>query len=604
MGYDEFHMESRRGSVSSGSGCSHVRGQHLKSSPFCTPSSSKVSQSIITDHMVSHYKRVYSAKAAIDASVPRSLTHSVKYNDQIRQERLRRGGRPQSALSLSQTDSRASCSSSQSRLSVEYDDSPYHCARSSTVSSPRFTSSFHAKEIVYPSFRVGSQNHSHHIRPASEMTNQSPEAASRGQQAACSLGASADQRHYKTFQDPAQQTYSGDLLQKHSQHFTRDKPFTPKTLKSETSSYLSQYRFYRAPPRRTPAPGSSAARPTPQETHHGRYSPNISLSKSTKTKECPRDVSEPSQGFHTEHAWSEDEFNATYSSASRQQSPTYQSRERDRYDSSSRFSAKGRISPILKNISAEEEELMYLEFISAVTEDILSRAYISDRFLDRLIKRHVDMNRHHLDVGKMRHLLEGLRKDFEEPTNTSRTEPGRKENGRHDSFQMHLGSGGKEVRTEQDRFLFPDASETTHCNTPDYADPLLASPPACSPETTAVSPLNAEEGVAGGREGAAGSPRLGERVPDHAGISGEDPQTQIGTTETSKEVSNENHEYKTKASEEAFHQDGAAVSDEAQTQEVEELGRSLSESLHVSSDEETASRPHSDTVASGSDDEF
>lgn len=244
-------------------------------------------------------------------------------NDQIRQERLRRGGRPQSALSLSQTDSRASCSSSQvrrqcgitdvflialygaslsstetralpdqqtwlfqdnmfafqSRLSVEYDDSPYHCARSSTVSSPRFTSSFHAKEIVYPSFRVGSQNHSHHIRPASEMTNQSPEAASRGQQAACSLGASADQRHYKTFQDPAQQTYSGDLLQKHSQHFTRDKPFTPKTLKSETSSYLSQYRFYRAPPRRTPAPGSSAARPTPQETHHGRYSPNISLSK-------------------------------------------------------------------------------------------------------------------------------------------------------------------------------------------------------------------------------------------------------------------------------------------------------------------------------------
>lgn len=27
-----------------------------------------------------------------------------------------------------------------------------------------------------------------------------------------------------------------------------------------------------------------------------------------------------------------------------------------------------------------EEELMYLEFISAVTEDILSRGHISDRF--------------------------------------------------------------------------------------------------------------------------------------------------------------------------------------------------------------------------------
>uniref|UniRef100_A0A8C3AQ80 Spermatogenesis associated 7 n=2 Tax=Cyclopterus lumpus TaxID=8103 RepID=A0A8C3AQ80_CYCLU len=338
-----------------------------------------------------------------------------------------------------------------------------------------------------------------------------------------------------------------------------------------------------------------------QETYHG----------STKTKECPQDISEPSQGFNTEHEWSEDEFNGTYFSASRQQSQANQSREHDLFDSSSRFSPKGRKSPIMKSVSAEEEELMYLEFISAVTEDILSRAYISDRFLDRVIKRHIDMNRHHLDVGKMRHLLEVLRKDFEESTNTptSSTEPEKKENDLLDSFLPHLESGGEEVKTKKDSGLFPYASIIEHCNTADYADPLLVSTPLCSPETTAVSPIkaNEEEGVDDNRERGIGSPWLGEPVSDNAGIGDEDPQTQIGTT--SKEVSDENHEYNTITSEERVHRDQAEVSYDGQTKELEDLGRSLSESLHVSSNThqdnaETATEQHTDTVASVSDDEF
>ncbi|XP_068436600.1 spermatogenesis-associated protein 7 homolog isoform X2 [Clinocottus analis] len=551
--------------------------------------------------MVSHYKKVYSAKAAIDASVPKSLIHSVKYNDQIRQERLRKGGRPQSAHSLSQANSRASSSSSQSRLSVQYDDRPYS-SRSSTVSSPRFISSFHAKEIVYPSFRLGSQNHSHDIRSASEMKYHSLEATSRRKQSACSLGASGDQSYYKTFQDPGQKTYSGDLLQKHSQHFTHDKPFTPKTLKSEKSSYLSQYRYYRAP-RRKPTQDSTNSRLMHQDTYHG----------STKPKECLLDISEPSQGFNTEHEWSEDEFNGTYLSASRQQSRANKSREQDFFDSSSRLSPKGRKSPVLKSVSAEEEELMYLEFISAVTEDILSRAHISDRFLDRVIKRHIDMNRHQLDVGKMRHLLEVLRKDFEEPTNTSnsRTEPEKKKNYLLDSFLPHLESEGKQVKTKNDSEQSPYASVIKHCSLPYYADPLLVSTPLCSPEMTTVSPTkaNEEEGVEDNQERGTGSPWLSEHVSDNTGISDDDHQTQIGTTETSKDVSNENHEYNTITSEEDVHQDQAEVGYDGQTKELEDLGRSLSESLHVSSDRhcdivETATEQHPDTVASDSDDEF
>lgn len=585
-------MESRIGSVSSGLGCSpSARGQTLKSSPFCPRSSSKLTQSIIKDHMVSHYKKVYSAKAAIDASVPKSLLRSVKYNDQIRQEQLRKGGRPHSAHSLSQRTSRTSCSSAQSRLSVQYDDSPYLYSRSSMVSSPRFSTSFNAKEIVYPSCKVNS----HHIRPASEIKYRSPEAAVQRKQSACSLGASGDQSCYKTFQDPVQKTYGGDLLQKHSQHFTGDKPFTPKTLKSDKSSYLSKYRYYRAPQRKS-TQDCSSSRLMRQETYHG----------STKNKEHSREFDEPSQEYITEHEWSEDEFNGTYLSSSRQQSRTTKSRERCFLDTSPRFSPERGKSPNMRNISAEEEELMYLEFISAVTEDILSRGHISDRVLDRVINRHIDMNLHKLDEGKMRHLLEVLRKDFEEPTNmsTSSTEL-EKKNDLLDTLLPRLDSGGKQVKTKENNDLFPYVSLIKNFDSPDNAHPLLVSTPLSSPEAT-VSPADIKEDDkerAEDEEKGTGSPLLSEHVTSNTGNSEEDFR-HIDTTANNC-VSNENHEYATIASD----QDQADSYYDGQSEELEDLGRRLSESLHVSSDThcenaENVSEQHTNTVASVSDDEF
>uniref|UniRef100_A0A3B3IDF4 Uncharacterized protein n=1 Tax=Oryzias latipes TaxID=8090 RepID=A0A3B3IDF4_ORYLA len=62
-------------------------------------------------------------------------------------------------------------------------------------------------------------------------------------------------------------------------------------------------------------------------------------------------------------------------------------------------------------VSAEEEELMYLEFISAVTKDILSRGHISNRVIDHVMKRHIEMNLHKLDEDKKHHLLEVLHKE-------------------------------------------------------------------------------------------------------------------------------------------------------------------------------------------------
>ncbi|KAG8013286.1 Spermatogenesis-associated protein 7-like protein [Nibea albiflora] len=247
---------------------------------------------------------------------------------------------------------------------------------------------------------------------------------------------------------------------------------------------------------------------------------------------------------------------------------------------------------------------MYLEFISAVTEDILSRGHISDRVLDRVIKRHIDMNRHHLHEGKMRHLLEVLRKDFEETPNTFTcgTEFEKKENGLLDTFLPNLEAGEKQVKTQENNDLSLYASLIKDCYSLDYADPLLVSTPLCSPERF-DSPTkttekyreddNLEKGIS--------SPGLSEHVSNNTGISEEDFD-QIGTAATNK-VNNENHENASLSSDKGFHQEveQAEGSYDGQSKELEDLGRSLSKSLHVSSNTHYTEQH---TAASVSDDEF
>lgn len=136
---------------------------------------------------------------------------------------------------------------------------------SSMISSPRPNTSFHIRETVYPSQRAVTAGSSHNChRSASEFNYRHPD--NQRPLYLQSLGTAGSQSTFKTFQDPVQKTYSGDLMLRHSKHFTPEKPFTPRTLKKDSKSYLSQYRFY-TPPRRKHSEETSP-RLVQQDTNH------------------------------------------------------------------------------------------------------------------------------------------------------------------------------------------------------------------------------------------------------------------------------------------------------------------------------------------------
>ncbi|XP_062378921.1 spermatogenesis-associated protein 7 isoform X2 [Sardina pilchardus] len=212
---------------------------------YCPGASGNLTkQFLVQDHMLAHYKKVYTAKAAVDTSAPKSMQSSIKYTDQKRRERLKRETSQRSSPSRS-LRSRESCSSKASRTSLQADEDGCHYLGGSVMSSPRLNTSFHIRDIVYPPQTTAGSTHNTH-RYASEFNyRDNPQR----HQFLRSCGTTGSQSAFKTFQDPVQKTYSGDLMLKHSKHFKPEKPFTPRTLKKDSKSYLSQYRFY-TPPRR------------------------------------------------------------------------------------------------------------------------------------------------------------------------------------------------------------------------------------------------------------------------------------------------------------------------------------------------------------------
>lgn len=153
----------------------------------------------------------------------------------------------------------------QARPSARGAESTYFNSGGSVLSSPRFSTSFNCKQIVYSS-QMGAA--SHNLRPYSELSYKSPKSQRHRLTLSCATSSSQDK--FKSFQDPTQKTYSGDILHKHSHCFTQEKPFTPRTLKTDCKSTLCTYRYY-TPADRKEAEEKTQSKSKQPDTRHRRY---------------------------------------------------------------------------------------------------------------------------------------------------------------------------------------------------------------------------------------------------------------------------------------------------------------------------------------------
>ncbi|XP_069464668.1 spermatogenesis-associated protein 7-like [Ambystoma mexicanum] len=357
----------------------------LKSSPFHPGSSCKLStQYIIQDHMATHYRRVLTAKAAVDSSAPNSLQTSIKYKDQKKKEQLIaavgnykkeilriRSTSPLYSRSVSpksprwpsnEQDSLILSETARDVLSTQEEEHMPIQKRSSRNTSPVAIARDTVQSIVRRS-----------VSP-SERSRRSMTVVPSTARSTRSLLHMNSLRTKKPFQDPQTKTYSGDLIDKHSNWFSAvKKPFSPRTLKKSAKPWLSKYKYYSSPKK-----GSSNDHLSSRNAEEYHYSPT----------ETYRSLQEMYLKTY------EDE---NYLKPMKQ--------EEDGLQPKRNYSHR---SQLLE----KEEELKYLQFLLEVTEDIVTRGYCSSKVMNDVFREQLKSRRRDLDEVKMKKYFRELTDQF------------------------------------------------------------------------------------------------------------------------------------------------------------------------------------------------
>ncbi|XP_027494203.1 spermatogenesis-associated protein 7 isoform X1 [Corapipo altera] len=377
-----------------------------KSNAFCIDSSrSLTNQYLIRDHMMCHYNRMLSAKAAVDCSVPKSRLTSIKFADQQRREKLKKKiARCEEKMSVCETVSRSSSGDSgrlpssfgKSFLEEEDKDGLFPCAGQAEDLS-RALSPYGEHGLVHTSpvkyATKCSRNTSRASCSTSRISTSRPPRNYSGLSCRHSTDSSVSTSHSQRCQRSSPKVCSGDLLERHSEYFTKSrKPFTPRTLISDAKSFLSQYRYYTPARRKKKKPRKQRVEVQTQ-TDVIRFScaEKVSGGKvmteqqkiTLKAEDRRYTVDEPDRGIGA--------------------CPCAILRE---------TSLNSQKSSPRKTVEAQEEELLYLTFIEDVTNEILSLGLFSNRVLEQLFECHIEENKHRLDEAKMRHMLDVLKADL------------------------------------------------------------------------------------------------------------------------------------------------------------------------------------------------
>ncbi|XP_050191231.1 spermatogenesis-associated protein 7 isoform X2 [Myiozetetes cayanensis] len=376
-----------------------------KSNAFCIDSSrSLTNQYLIRDHMVFHYNRMLSAKA-VDCSVPKSRLTSIKFADQQRREKLKKKiARCEEKMCVCESVSRSSSRDSgrlpasfgKSFMEEEDKDDFLPCA-GQTQDLSRPLSPYGEHGLVHTSTvkyaTKCSRNTSRASYSNSSITTSRPPRNHSGLSCSHSTDSFVSTSHFQRCQRSSPKVCSGDLLERHSEYFTKSrKPFTPRTLISDAKSFLSQYRYYTPARRKKKNPRKQHVEVQTQ-TDVIRFSCADTVSGEKVMTEQQKITLKGEDRRYTANE-PDREIDACPCAILRETSLTSQ-----------------KSSP-RKTVEAQEEELLYLTFIEDVTNEILSLGLFSNRVLERLFECHIEENKHRLDEAKMRHMLDVLKADL------------------------------------------------------------------------------------------------------------------------------------------------------------------------------------------------
>ncbi|ELT94082.1 hypothetical protein CAPTEDRAFT_214055 [Capitella teleta] len=415
----------------------------LKSSPFAPTDCKLVSQYMVVDHMASHYKKLNSAKACVDTTMPKAMVISQKMRDQKRREELRaKSARKAPSPSPMKTHYNHNYASSRATSDIDREEM-MAMMHGLTVASGM-------DDVDYT--HIASKAQKHRILDASvtdlevnlsEDTKMngtdmrlvdriisdntcSPSNYRSNKKVTSNIPLNADPESAKSLTPR-----SRDLMDTKSHKYTEQKPFTPRTLKSKQSSKLSQFKYY-TPPKKKPTPSERAPMKvivSRSETPATDTSMDIMMNETLMSRDfCrtpnksgvpPLDIS-----LDADHVkWLKDQthrglLRSTRSVLTRSEAGSDVGSMLLPPDALDTERVNGHTLMTLNR----EEEIKYLDFISDVTNDVLDRGIFTNRALKTVFESHLDKHKRELKVSKMRDMLDDLRKDLGIPVDDHETD--------------------------------------------------------------------------------------------------------------------------------------------------------------------------------------
>ncbi|XP_040130658.2 spermatogenesis-associated protein 7 isoform X2 [Ictidomys tridecemlineatus] len=366
-----------------------------KSNAFCTDSSSlRLSTlQLVKNHMAVHYNKILSAKAAVDCSIPISVTTSIKYADQQRREKLKK--------ELARYEKEFKLTKAALQTNSKNNSKSFFNTISKPSGEPQDQNVLIEEMNGSPSFEqslVPSSERLHLSLPKSDKSLMNGVENSRSSPSCIDYVASRPRKpcsgnmygrrprstfpNSHRFQLVISKAPSRDLLDKHSELFSNNKqlPFTPRTLKTEAKSFLSQYRYY------TPA----------------------KRKKNFTEQRMEAETQTELSSFNSDFDIIETK-NLTDSKVNTKQASNYMT-----------YSTKEETTPLLlqgndlrwHTVKDGALQPSSQRTVCQYTMKLPSENKTYSKFLERLFERHIEQNKQHLDEGKMRHLLHSLKIDL------------------------------------------------------------------------------------------------------------------------------------------------------------------------------------------------